>query len=80
VFINQKASMKYISIENWSLDVYNLNTKKAHLQEEASIEWIGGNMGSCVSMLYPCSVLIGDRSKAKVTSLAWAKSGQIIDG
>lgn len=49
--------MRYSSVENWSVDTYNLNTKRAIVETGGSIEWIGGNLGSGVTMLYPCSIL-----------------------
>jgi Fe-S cluster assembly protein SufB len=49
--------MRYSSVENWSVDTYNLNTKRAIVEKGGSIEWIGGNLGSGVTMLYPCSIL-----------------------
>ena len=76
IFIKEGATLKYSSVENWSKDVYNLNTKRAIVQKDAYIEWIGGNMGSGVTMLYPCSVLAGDRAKCSHTSLAFAGEGQ----
>jgi Fe-S cluster assembly protein SufB len=49
--------MRYSSVENWSTDTYNLNTKRAIVEAHGSIEWVGGNLGSGVTMLYPCSIL-----------------------
>ena len=51
--------MRYSSVENWSIDTYNLNTKRAIVQKNASMEWVGGNLGSGTTMLYPASVLLG---------------------
>ena len=68
--------MKYTSIENWSRNVYNLNTKRAIVHQNASVEWVNGNMGSCRTMLYPCSVLIGEGAKATSIGIAFAGPGQ----
>ena len=70
------ARMRYTSIENWSRNVYNLNTKRALVHKDASVEWINGNMGSCRTMLYPCSVLIGEGAKATSIGIAFAGPGQ----
>lgn len=76
IFVWKNAKMRYSSVENWSLDTYNLNTKRAIVQESGVIEWVWGNMGSNTTMLYPCSVLVGDNSKADHLGLAFANEGQ----
>jgi Fe-S cluster assembly scaffold protein SufB len=59
IILEKNAEAKYISVENWSKNTYNLNTKKCIAKENSSMKWINGNMGSGVTMLYPCSVLRG---------------------
>ncbi len=76
IFVGKNAKMRYSSVENWSLDTFNLNTKRAIVQESGIIEWVWGNMGSNTTMLYPCSVLVGDNSKADHLGLAFANAGQ----
>lgn len=76
IFVKAWAKMRYSSVENWSLDTYNLNTKRAIVADDWYIEWVWGNMGSNTTMLYPCSVLKGDRSKADHLWLAFAWPGQ----
>ncbi len=76
VFVGAGASFRYSSVENWSKDTYNLNTKRAIVQTGGSVEWIGGNLGSGVTMLYPCSLLVGDRSRANHLGVAFAAEGQ----
>lgn len=76
IFVGKNAHMRYSSVENWSLDTYNLNTKRALVQENGCIEWVWGNLGSNTTMLYPCSVLIGDNSKAEHLGIAFANAGQ----
>ena len=71
--------MKYISIENWSHNTYNLNTKRAIVEEKGEIQWIGGNMGSGVTMLYPSSVLVGEGAKSDNLGLVIAGKGQVQD-
>jgi Fe-S cluster assembly protein SufB len=79
VFVKKGARFRYSSVENWSKDTYNLNTKRGIVDEDAILEWVGGNLGSGVTMLYPCSVLRGDRSKADHISIAFAGEGQTQD-
>lgn len=76
IFVDKNAHMRYSSVENWSLDTYNLNTKRAIVQENAYMEWVGWNMWSWVTMLYPCSVLLWDNSKTDMLWLAFANKGQ----
>lgn len=76
IFVWKNAHMRYSSVENWSVDTYNLNTKRAIVQENAYMEWVGWNMGSWVTMLYPCSILLWDNSKTDMLWLAFANKGQ----
>jgi len=76
IHVLKGARARYSSIENWSRNTYNLNTKRSVVYEDGVIEWVNGNMGSCVTMLYPSSVLIGDRSKADFIGIAFAGEGQ----
>ncbi len=79
VYVGKSAKMRYSSVENWSTDTYNLNTKRAIVEESGSIEWVGGNLGSWVTMLYPCSVLKWDNSRAQYFGIAFANAGQETD-
>ena len=76
IFVDKNAHMRYSSVENWSVDTYNLNTKRAIVQENAYMEWVGWNMWSWVTMLYPCSILLWDNSKTDMLWLAFANKGQ----
>jgi len=76
IFVWENAKMRYSSVENWSLDTYNLNTKRAIVEENWYMEWVWGNMWSNTTMLYPCSVLKWDNSKADHLWLAFANIGQ----
>ena len=60
IFVKAGAKMRYSSIENWSKNVYNLNTKRALVDQDATMIWVSGNMGSKTTMLYPCSILRGE--------------------
>lgn len=79
IYVGEGAKMRYSSVENWSVDTYNLNTKRAIVEKGGSIEWIGGNLGSGVTMLYPCSVLKWDDSRAMHFGIAFANAGQETD-
>jgi Fe-S cluster assembly protein SufB len=76
LFVKKGAKIKYSSIENWSKNTYNLNTKRAIVEENGTIEWVNGNTGSKTTMLYPSSILIGDNSKSESLSIAFASKGQ----
>lgn len=76
IFVMKNAKMRYTSIENWSRNVFNLNTKRALVHENGVMEWINGNMGSATTMLYPCSVLIGKGAKTDSLGIAFANAGQ----
>ena len=79
IFVWKWAKMRYSSVENWSIDTYNLNTKRAIVDSQGSIEWIWGNLGSGVTMLYPCSILKWDESTALHYGIAFANAGQQTD-
>ena len=76
LFVKKGAKIKYSSIENWSKNMYNLNTKRAIVEQDATIEWVNGNTGSKTTMLYPSSILLGDNSKSESLSIAFASKGQ----
>jgi Fe-S cluster assembly protein SufB len=76
IYVKEGAHVKYSSIENWSKNTYNLNTKRAIVEKNGIIEWVGGNMGSCTTMLYPCSILKGENAKAHHISIAFAGKNQ----
>lgn len=79
IHVLKNAKVRYSSIENWSKNTYNLNTKRAIVHEDAVMEWVNGNTGSKVTMLYPCSVLLGKNSSTDYIGIAYANSGQIQD-
>ncbi|MBT7901881.1 MAG: Fe-S cluster assembly protein SufB [Candidatus Marinimicrobia bacterium] len=76
IYVMKNAKMRYSSIENWSRNVYNLNTKRAIVNANATMKWINGNMGSSRTMLYPCSVLIGEGAHADNLGVAFAGKNQ----
>ncbi len=79
IFVMKNARMRYSTIQNWSLDVYNLVTKRAIVEENGKMEWVDGNVGSKVTMKYPSCILKGDNSVGNSISIAYAKTGQILD-
>lgn len=76
VIVMDNATAKYISVENWSKNTYNLNTKKALVYKNGNMNWVNGNMGSAVTMLYPTSILVGDNSKSESMGIVFAGHGQ----
>ncbi len=63
LYVKKGAKLRYSTIENWSKNMYNLNTKRALVEEGGAIEWVSGSFGSHVGCLYPMSVLKGDRAQ-----------------
>lgn len=76
LFVSEGATIRYSSIENWSLNTYNLNTKRALVEKNGTIEWINGNMGSGTTMLYPSSILVGEGAHSESLGIAVAGPGQ----
>ena len=74
--ILENAYIKYSSIENWSKNTYNLNTKRAIVHKNGRVDWVNGNMGSGKTMLYPCSILIGDGASSENLGIAFAGKEQ----
>jgi len=74
--VMEGAKIRYSSVENWSKNTYNLNTKRAIVQKNGTVEWINGNLGSGCTMLYPTSVLVGEGAKSDSLGIAFAGPGQ----
>lgn len=79
LYVKKGATLRYSTIENWSKNMYNLNTKRALVEEGGTIEWISGSFGSHVGCLYPMSVLKGDNSRMEFTGVTFAGHGQNLD-
>jgi len=79
LFVKQNAYLRYSTIENWSKNMLNLNTKKAICDTNAQVDWISGSFGSKISMLYPMSILRGENSKTEYTGISFAGHGQNLD-
>ena len=79
LFVGKNAKLRYSTIENWSKNMYNLNTKRAIVEEGGTIEWVSGSFGSHVSYLYPMSILNGKGSRMEFTGITFAGKGQNLD-
>ncbi len=79
LFVGEGATLRYSTIENWSKNMYNLNTKRARVEKNGKVEWISGSFGSHISYLYPMSVLAGENARAEFTSVTFAGEGQNLD-
>jgi len=76
IIAKKGAKVRYTTIQNWSIDVYNLVTKRAHAYEEATVEWVDANIGSKVTMKYPSIYLLGKHARGEILSVAFAGKGQ----
>lgn len=76
IIVNKGAKFRYTTIQNWSNNIYNLVTKRAVAYEEASMEWVDGNIGSKLTMKYPSVYLMGRGARGEVLSIAYAGKGQ----
>jgi Fe-S cluster assembly protein SufB len=79
VFVGEHAHVQYSTVQNWSKNTYNLNTKRAIVEENGTMEWVSGSMGSKATMLYPASVLKGRGATDNHITIAFAGEGQDID-
>ena len=79
LYVGKNAKLRYSTIENWSKNMYNLNTKRAIVEEGGTVEWVSGSFGSHVSYLYPMSILKGKGSKMEFTGVTFAGKGQNLD-
>ena len=79
LFVKKGAKLRYSTIENWSRNMYNLNTKRAIVDEKGTIEWVSGSFGSRATMLYPMSILRGEGAVSDFVGVTFASSGQYLD-
>lgn len=77
--VKEGARLRYSTIENWSRNMYNLNTKRSTVDKDGIMEWVSGSFGSKVSMLYPMTILKGERAKCEFTGITFAGQGQYLD-
>jgi Fe-S cluster assembly protein SufB len=76
IIVKPRARCRYTTIQNWSNNVYNLVTKRAVAYENATMEWVDGNLGSKLTMKYPAIWLMGEGAHGEVLSIAFAGEGQ----
>ena len=70
------SHLRYTTIQNWSKNVYNLVTKRAVAHENATVEWVDGNLGSKLTMKFPCVYLVGEGAHGEILSVAFSNEGQ----
>jgi Fe-S cluster assembly protein SufB len=76
IIVKPGAKVRYTTVQNWSQNVYNLVTKRAMAQENATMEWVDCNLGSKLTMKYPSIYLLGDGAHGEILSIAFAGNGQ----
>ena len=76
IYVGKNSKCRYSTIQNWANNVYNLVTKRALVDENGSMEWIDGNIGSKVTMKYPCCILKGDNSSGTCITISVASNEQ----
>ncbi|MCR4326635.1 MAG: Fe-S cluster assembly protein SufB [Candidatus Roizmanbacteria bacterium] len=76
IFVKEEAKVRYTTVQNWSPNVYNLVTKRARVEKQATMQWIDGNLGSQLTMKYPSCYLMGEGARGEVLSIAYAGAGQ----
>ncbi|MBI4014431.1 MAG: Fe-S cluster assembly protein SufB [Candidatus Aenigmarchaeota archaeon] len=76
ILAKENSRLRYTTIQNWSNNVYNLVTKRAHAHRNAVVEWIDGNLGSKTTIKYPSVYLLGEGAQANIVSIAYAGRGQ----
>jgi len=76
VVVKKGGKFRYTTIQNWANNIFNLVTKRAVAYEEASMEWVDGNIGSKLTMKYPSVYLMGRKARGEVLSVAYAGKGQ----
>lgn len=76
IIVKKGARVRYTTIQNWSHNVYNLVTQRAMAYEDATMEWVDGNMGSKLTMKYPSVYMMGQGARAEILSIAFANKGQ----
>ena len=79
LFVGEGARLRYSTIENWSKNMYNLNTKRARVEKDGIMEWVSGSFGSHTSCLYPMTILKGENSRMEFTGITFAGNGQNLD-
>jgi Fe-S cluster assembly protein SufB len=76
IIVRPNARFRYVTIQNWSHNMYNLVTQRAMVHEHATMEWLDGNLGSKLTMKYPSCYLVGEGAHGEILSIAYAGAGQ----
>lgn len=76
IYVGNNSKCRYTTIQNWAPNVYNLVTKRALVDTNGTMEWIDGNIGSKLTMKYPCCILKGDNSRGTCVTISLASSNQ----
>ena len=76
IVVRPGARCRYTTIQNWSVNVYNLVTQRALVYEDATMEWVDANLGSKLTMKYPSCYLLGKGARGEILSMAFAGAGQ----
>jgi len=76
IVVNKGARCRYTTIQNWSVNVFNLVTQRAIVHEHGTMEWVDANLGSKLTMKYPSCYLVGDGAHGEILSMAFAGAGQ----
>jgi Fe-S cluster assembly protein SufB len=79
IVVKKGARVRYTTIQNWSHNVYNLVTQRAHVHENGTMEWVDANLGSKVTMKYPSCYLLGENAHGEILSMGFAGKGQSLD-
>ena len=79
IFVKKGAKMRFSTVESWSKNVFNLNTKRALVEAGGEMEWVSGTFGSKVTMLYPTTILKGEGAKMEYLGMSLASGEQILD-
>lgn len=79
LYVNDGARLRYSTIENWSKNMYNLNSKRAKVGKNGIMEWVSGSFGSHTSFLYPSTLLNGEGARMEYTGISFAGHGQNLD-
>ncbi len=79
IYVKKGGYCRYSTVQNWSNNIVNLVTKRALVEDDATMEWIDGNVGSGLNMKYPACVLKGDNAKGTCVTIAFASKGQYQD-
>src|SRR5881227_1652761 len=76
IIVEKGARCRYTTIQNWSKNVYNLVTKRAAAYQDATMEWVDGNLGSKLTMKYPSVFMLEPGARGEILSIAFAGDGQ----